>query len=34
MRKKDPEEKFEASNISDKHGGVKVKFKRLKKADS
>ncbi|KAL3155881.1 hypothetical protein ABBQ32_012881 [Trebouxia sp. C0010 RCD-2024] len=34
VRKKDPEEKFEASNISDKHGGVKVKFKRLKKADS
>lgn len=34
VTKKDPEEKFEATNVSEKHGSIKVKFKRLKKADS
>lgn len=32
--KRDSEEKFEATNISDKHCSIKVKFKRLKKANS
>lgn len=34
VAKSDPEEKFEATNVSDKHGSIKVKFKRLKKANS
>lgn len=34
VAKRDPEEQFEATNLSDKHGSIKVKFKRLKKANS
>ena len=33
-RKQDQTESFEAADVSEKGGSIKVKFKRLKKADS
>lgn len=30
-KRKEPEGKLEATNVSEKDGGIKIKFKRLKK---